>query len=72
AIAIVGQYLLTTGFKYVTPIEGSIISSTRILLAAILGPFIAMDPSLGLAGWVGAFLIFFGNICLTIRKARKK
>ncbi|MCG8567412.1 MAG: DMT family transporter [Desulfobacterales bacterium] len=72
AIAIVGQYLLTTGFKYVTPIEGSIISSTRILLAAILGPFIAMDPSLGPAGWAGAFLIFFGNICLTIKKTRKK
>ncbi|MCG8634796.1 MAG: DMT family transporter, partial [Desulfobacterales bacterium] len=70
AIAIAGQYLLTVGFKYVTAIEGGIISSTRILLAAVLGPFIAMDPSLSLAGWVGACLIFGGNVLLTVRKAR--
>jgi drug/metabolite transporter (DMT)-like permease len=70
AIAILGQYLLTVGFKYVTAIEGGIISSTRILLAAMLGPFIAMDPSLSLSGWVGAFLIFAANIYLTIRKAK--
>ncbi|MCP4721038.1 MAG: EamA family transporter, partial [Desulfobacteraceae bacterium] len=53
AIAIAGQYLLTIGFKYVTAIEGGIISSTRILLAAMLGPFIAMDSSLSLSGWIG-------------------
>lgn len=70
AIAIAGQYLLTTGFKYVTAIEGGIISSTRILLAALLGPFIAMDPNLSPAGWVGACLIFLGNVFLTLRKAR--
>ncbi len=66
-----GQYLITIGFKYVTAIEGSIISSTRILLAALLGPFIAMDPAMSLAAWVGAVLIFTGNVCLTIRKARQ-
>lgn len=70
AIAIAGQYLITVGFKYVTAIEGSIISSTRILLAAVLGPFIAMDPSLSRAGWLGAILIFTGNVVLTLRKAR--
>ena len=69
-IAIAGQYLLTVGFKYVTAIEGGIISSTRILLAAVLGPFIAMDPSLSLTGWVGACLIFLGNVFLTARKAK--
>lgn len=68
SIAIAGQYLLTVGFKYVTAIEGSIISSTRILLAAMLGPFIAMDPALSFYGWVGAFLIFSGNVVLTLRK----
>jgi drug/metabolite transporter (DMT)-like permease len=71
AVAIAGQYLLTIGFKYVTAIEGGIISSSRILLAAVLGPFIAMDPSLSLAGWLGAFLILSGNIYLTARKARR-
>ena len=71
AIAIAGQYLLTTGFKYVTAIEGGIISSTRILLAALLGPFIAMDPALTLSGWAGAFLIFSGNVYLTLRKVKE-
>lgn len=69
--AIAGQYLLTAGFKYVTAIEGSIISSTRILLAAVLGPVIAMDPVLTASGWAGAFLIFAGNVVLTIRKTRR-
>ncbi|WP_457553252.1 DMT family transporter [Desulfobacula sp.] len=68
--AIAGQYLITAGFKYVTAIEGGIISSTRILLAAVLGPVIAMDPALSGAGWIGAFLIFGGNVFLTIRKAK--
>jgi drug/metabolite transporter (DMT)-like permease len=67
-----GQYLLTIGFKYVTAIEGGIISSTRILLAAILGPFIVSDPALSLLGWTGAILIFSGNIYLTIRKSKIK
>ncbi|MBA3009196.1 MAG: DMT family transporter [Proteobacteria bacterium] len=70
AIAIAGQYLFTLGFKYVTAIEGGIISSTRILLAAMLGPFIAMDASLSLSGWTGAFLIFAANVYLTARKAK--
>ena len=71
ASAIVGQFLITIGFKYVTAIEGGIISSTRILLAAVLGPVIAMDPVLSTSGWAGAFLIFSGNIFLTLRKAKK-
>jgi drug/metabolite transporter (DMT)-like permease len=71
AIAIAGQYLLTIGFKYVTAIEGGIISSTRILLAALLGPFIAMDTSLSLSGWIGAFLIFSANVYLAAKKAKR-
>ena len=67
---ICGQYLLTLGFRYVTAVEGGIISSTRILLAAILGPYIAMDPPLSLSGWIGAILIFGANIYLAIRKAK--
>ncbi|MDX2441050.1 MAG: DMT family transporter [Desulfobacterales bacterium] len=70
--SIAGQYLITIGFKYVTAIEGGIISSTRILLAAILGPFIVSDPALSLPGWIGALLIFSGNIYLTLRKSKTK
>ena len=69
--SIAGQYLITIGFKYVTAVEGGIISSTRILLAALLGPFLAMDPALTATGWTGAFLIFAGNVYLTVRKTRK-
>ena len=68
--SIAGQYCITLGFKYVTALEGGIISSTRILLAAVLGPFIVMDPALSVYGWTGAFLIFSGNVYLTVRATR--
>ena len=71
AFGVAGQYLLTYGFRYVTAVEGSIISSTRILLAAVLGPWIALDPPLTVAGWIGALLIFMANVVLAARKARK-
>ncbi len=67
---IAGQFLITLGFRYVTAVEGGVISSTRILLAAMLGPWLAAEPSLGAAGWLGAFLIFGANVVLTIRKGR--
>ena len=67
---IVGQFLITLGFRYVTAVEGGVISSSRILLAALLGPVLASDPWLGLAGWVGALLIFGSNVVLTARKGR--
>ena len=71
AFGVAGQYLLTFGFRYVTAVEGSIISSTRILMAAILGPWIALDPPLTFAGWAGALLIFLANGVLAVRKARE-
>jgi len=71
AFGIGGQYLLTIGFRYVTAVEGGVISSTRILLAAILGPYIAADPPMFISGWIGALLIFGANVFLTLRKARK-
>lgn len=68
---IAGQFLITIGFRYVTAVEGGVISSTRILLAALLGPWLAADPSLGPAGWIGALLIFAANVVLTLRKGRQ-
>jgi drug/metabolite transporter (DMT)-like permease len=65
-----GQYLLTYGFRFVTAVEGSIITSSRILLAAILGPVMVGDPALTLWGWVGAVLIFAANVLLAARKTR--
>ncbi len=59
-----GQYLMTFGFRYVTALEGSIITSSRILLAAVMGPLLTLEPSLGWPGWLGAFLIFAANAAL--------
>lgn len=67
---IAGQFLITVGFRYVTAVEGGVISSTRILLAALLGPWLAAEPSLEPAGWIGALLVFGANVILTIRKGR--
>ena len=69
AAGVLGQYLLTYGFFYVTAVEGSIISSSRIVLAALLGPLIVGDPALGIIGWCGALLIFMANSSLAIRKS---
>jgi drug/metabolite transporter (DMT)-like permease len=68
AAGVAGQYLLTYGFLYVTALEGSIISSSRILLAALLGPLLVADPPLTVIGWCGALLIFGANGALAIRK----
>jgi len=67
---IAGQFLITLGFRYVTAVEGGVISSTRILLAALLGPWLAAEPSLGPTGWIGALMIFGANVVLTLRKGR--
>ncbi len=72
AAGVIGQYLLTFGFRYVTALEGSIISSSRILLAAFLGPLVAAEPPLSWAGWSGALLIFLANIGLAFHKKQKE
>jgi drug/metabolite transporter (DMT)-like permease len=68
--AIMGQYCITFGYRYVTAVEGGIIASSRILLAATMGPFIAADPFLDYKGWLGAGLIFLVNVALAWRKSK--
>ncbi len=65
---VIGQYCLTFGFLYVTAVEGAVISSSRILLAAILGPLFVAEPALHLSGWIGAVLLFAANVCLALRR----
>jgi len=69
AVGVIGQYLLTYGFLYVTAVEGSIISSSRIIIAAIFGPLLVGDPALTLIGWCGALLIFGANTVLAYRRS---
>ncbi len=71
-LSVLGQVSITFGFRFVTAVEGSLISSSRILLAAILGPLIASEPALTTTGWVGAFLIFSGNVYLALAPRRTK
>jgi drug/metabolite transporter (DMT)-like permease len=68
---IAGQFLITLGFRYVTAVEGGVISSTRILLAALMGPYLAADPHMTATGWIGALMIFSANVVLTARSARR-
>ncbi len=66
-IGIVGQFLITVGFRYITAVEGSIISSMRIFLAAMLGPFLVGEAPLALKGWIGALILFSANAVLAFR-----
>ncbi len=68
AVGVLGQYLLTYGFLYVTAVEGAVVSSSRILLAALLGPWLVADPPLTATGWLGALILFAANVALAIRK----
>ena len=65
---VAGQFLITIGFRYVTAVDGSIISSMRIFLAAMLGPFVVAEAPLSAAGWVGAVLLFGANAVLAARR----
>lgn len=68
ALGVIGQYLMTLGFRYVTAVEGGIISSVRILLAALLGPLLTTEAGLTAGGWGGALLILTANIYFILRK----
>ena len=72
AFGVAGQFLLTIGFRYVTAVDGSIISSMRILLAALLGPFVVGELPLNASGWVGALLLFGANALLAVRRGWKE
>lgn len=65
---VAGQYLMTFGQRYVSAIEGGIISTSRILLAAMLSPLLANEPVLSLFGWLGALMILSANIYLAYRR----
>jgi drug/metabolite transporter (DMT)-like permease len=71
ASGVVGQFLLTIGFRYVSAVDGSIISSMRIFLAALLGPYVAGELPLTATGWLGALLLFAANALLAVRRGQE-
>lgn len=70
-VGVLGQYLLTYGFLSVTAVEGSVISASRILIAALLGPLLVSDPPLTASGWIGAVILFAANLILACRKSKQ-
>jgi drug/metabolite transporter (DMT)-like permease len=64
---VAGQFLLTVGFRFITAVQGSIISSMRIFIAAMLGPLVVGEGPLTLTGWIGASLLFAANAVLAVR-----
>jgi drug/metabolite transporter (DMT)-like permease len=58
---IIGQFGLTFGFRYVTAIEGSVLSSSRILISVMATSFLGFQ-GLSLEALMGAFLIFIANV----------
>lgn len=57
-----GQFFFTYGFRFVSAEEGGILSNTRIIIAALLGPLVVGDVGLDLVGFLGAGLIFLANV----------
>jgi drug/metabolite transporter (DMT)-like permease len=69
-----GQLLLTYGFRYVRAVEGSIISSSRILIALLAG-YLVLEEAEGWYTAMGALLLLIAHIGNATRgyyKAKKK
>ena len=70
-LSYLGQYTLTNGFKYVKALEGSLISSSRIFIAAICGILFLGEPfSWTIVG--GGSLIFIGIVLVSVKRKKIK
>jgi drug/metabolite transporter (DMT)-like permease len=68
---VLGQWVFTYGFAWVGAVEGSILSSSRILIALAFGVFYfneAFTPSAGM----GAILVLASNILLSLGRREQK
>lgn len=64
-MAVIGQLFITYGFRYVSSLEGSIISSMRIFVVAILG-VLFMGDRLTWSICIGALVITFSIVLLNV------
>jgi drug/metabolite transporter (DMT)-like permease len=67
-LGVIGQYFLTIGYRYVTAVQGGVLSLSRVLYAALLGPLLTVDSPLTLSGWLGTILILGANLYFIVRK----
>ena len=65
---VLGQWVFTYGFAWVGAVEGSILSSTRILIALAFGVLWFGEAFTGAAA-LGAGLVLFSNVLLSLRRA---
>jgi len=66
---VIAQYALTHSFKFITTVEASVTSTTRIIYAALLGGLLAGDPNLSTTNWIGVILIFLSSTFLAFRNS---
>lgn len=62
-----GQFAITKGFKYVTAVEGSLLSATRIFIAAICGTLF-LGEAFNVQILIGGTLIFLSIVLLNSEK----
>ncbi len=67
-LSLIGQFLITYGYRYVKAIEGSLISTTRVVFAGVLGMFF-FSESINMSFVLGAVLIAFSIIWIQARSA---
>ena len=68
---ILGQVLLTYGYKFVRAVEGSIYSSSRLLFALAIGYYF-WQKELYIQSFIGAALIFAANVLLSLNGKKVK
>lgn len=68
-VGLTGQVLLTYGFRLVSAVEGSILSSSRILIALVIS-MLFMHSELSYIAIAGALLLFIANAIIAV--ANKK
>jgi drug/metabolite transporter (DMT)-like permease len=68
---VLGQLTLTYGYRFVSALEGSIISSSRLIFAIIFG-LILLDDNIGSFIITGGILILLSNILEAFRNQKKQ
>lgn len=66
-----GQFFLTFGFRYVSAVQGSLLSDFRIFIALLFAWFFWHQPFLW-ASFLGALCIFVANMLLALKKKEKR
>jgi len=70
-LGVIGQFLITSGYKHIEAAKGGIVSTSRIFFAAIMGVLI-FNERLNLSLFIGALLILWAIISLALREQKKK